>query len=251
MSKLKITYVGHATFLIEMDGQFILTDPNFSRKTLFAKRLKDPGIKPEEIPPLTAIVITHANYSHLDLFSFKYFSLKTPVIVPQGLGKFLQKFLRNPIIELPAWGEHSFEKLKIYSVPVKHHGCRWSGLRWRAATGYLLEKEGETVLFPGDTGYGEQFKEISNLHRVKVALLPIGHYHPRWLRKRSQMNPAEALKAFNDLKGEVMIPYHWGTFHSFFEQPEIPIEKLKKLLKGKPNDKVKILEIGESFSSEN
>lgn len=247
MSKPKITYVGHASFLIEMKGKFILTDPNFSKKVLFIPRLKEPGIKPENLPPLTAIAVTHAHYDHLDLFSFKYFSLRTPLIVPKGLGGFMEKFLRNPIIEIPPWSEHTLENIQIYSVPVKHRGFRLSGLTLRATTGYLFKQEEETVFFPGDTAYGEHFRAIANLYKVKTALLPIGAYEPRWIMRNRHMNPEEALKAFEDLKAETLIPYHWGTFRLSSEKPEAPIEWLKNLLKEKPNDKVKILEPGETF----
>lgn len=248
MSKSKITYIGHATFLIEMDGQFILTDPNFSKKTLLSKRLQEPGMKPENLPDLTCIAISHANYSHLDFFSFKYFSLKTPIIVPHGLGKFLQKFLRNPIIELPPWGEHLFGDLKINSVPVKHTGFRWSGLRWRESSGYLFTKSDQTIYFPGDTAYSDHFREVSNLHNIDIALLPIGNSEPRWWMKNRKMNPKESLRAFKDLKAKLMIPYHWGTFHSPFLQPDKSLEIFKEEIKNQKIENVKILEVGGSYS---
>jgi L-ascorbate metabolism protein UlaG (beta-lactamase superfamily) len=244
---LKITYVGHATHLIEMDGEFILTDPNFSKKVLFVSRLKEPGIKPEDLPPLSAIAITHAHFDHLDIFSFKYFSLNIPIIVPEGLGKLITKFLKNPVIEIPTWGEHTLNQLHIHSVPVKHHGFRISGLTWRGTTGYIFEKAGKKVFFPGDTAYGDHFKKIANLHKIDVALLPIGGYEPQWFMKHRHMNPAEALQALEDLKADAMIPYHWGTFRISKEAPEAPIVWLNNLLKDKPNPKVKILEPGESF----
>jgi len=250
MSKLKITAIGHATHLVEMDGEFLITDPNFSKKLWALHRLQEPGIRPEDLPPLTAIVVTHAHYDHLDLFSYKYFSLKTPIIVPLGLGRFFAKFLRNPIIELPPWSEHKVGNITIHSVPVKHRGFRLSGLTWRATTGYVFEKNHRKVFFPGDTAYGEHFKKIANLYQVEVALLPIGAYKPRWLMKNRHMNPSEAVDAFRDLKAETMIPYHWGVFRISREEPEAPGEWLKNILSEKPELKVKILAVGESYSPE-
>jgi L-ascorbate metabolism protein UlaG (beta-lactamase superfamily) len=247
MSKLKITSVGHATHLIEMDGEHILTDPIFSKKALFQRRLKEPGIRPEDLPPLTAIVVTHAHYTHLDLFSYKFFPLSVPIVVPLGLGKFLAKFLRNPIVEIPPWGEHTVGGVKIHTVPVRHRGFRLSGFTWRATTGYVFEKGGSKVFFPGDTAYGDHFKKIASLHEIDVALLPIGAYEPRWFMKHRHMNPSEAIDAFLDLKADIMIPYHWGVFRLSKEEPEAPLEWLKNILKEKSFQNVKILEPGEYF----
>lgn len=250
MSKLKITFVGHATHLIEMDGDFLLTDPLLSKKVLLFPRHQDLGIRPENLPPLKAILVTNAHYDHLDIFSYKYFPLNVPIVVPLGLGKFVAKFLRNPVVELPLWGEHKIGDLTIHSVPVKHRGFRLSGLTWKAATGYVIEKNQGKVFFPGDTAYGEHFKQISGLHTLDAALLPIGSYEPRWLMKRRHMNPAEALQALDDLKAETMIPYHAGAFRFSQENLEAPLEWLNNLLRDKPDPRVKILEPGESFSKE-
>lgn len=248
MSKLKITYVGHATHLIDLEGETFLTDPNFSRKVLFVPRLKEPGLKPEDLPPLTAILVTHAHYDHLDLFSYKYFSLSTPIVAPLGLGKFIAKFLKNPIIEIAPWGEHRIGGVTVHAVSVRHFGFRLSGLTWHSTTGYVLEKDGKCVFFPGDTAYGEHFKKIAHLHKLDVALLPIGAYEPRWFMKYRHMNPAEALEAFRDLGAQTMIPYHWGFFRLSQEDPEAPLQWLKTLLAERPDPNVKILDPGQSFS---
>jgi len=250
MSKLKITSIGHATNLIEMDGEYLLTDPNFSRKLWIAKREKPPGILPENLPELTAITVTHAHYDHLDLFSYKYFSVHTPIVVPQGLGPFIQKHLRNPVIEIPKEGSARVGGITIHRIPVKHHGFRLCGLTWRDTAGYVFEKNGSTVYFPGDTAYGdgEHFHEVAAKHSINAALLPIGAYAPRWFMKHRHMSPYDALQAFADLKAEVMIPYHWGVFQISAELPEAPREWLEQLLKEKPNAQVKILEPGESWS---
>jgi len=248
MSKLKITAVGHATHLIEMDGEFLLTDAVFSRKVLFWRRMKEPGIRPDDLPPLTALVVSHAHYDHLDLFSYKYFSLKTPIVVPLGLGKFFAKFLKNPIVEIPPWSEHRIGNITIHSVPVKHRGFRLSGLRWQATSGFVFEKSHQKVLFPGDTAYGDHFKKIAHLHNLDVALLPIGGYSPPWFQKGRHLNPSEAVNAFLDLKAKTMIPYHWGVFRISQEEPEAPLSWMKNILGEKPGLNVKILEPGESFS---
>ncbi len=252
MSKLKITSIGHASHLIEMDGEFLITDPNFSRKMWIAKREKEPGIAPEDLPQLAAIVVTHAHYDHLDLFSYKYFSIHIPIVVPEGLGSFIKKHLRNPVIEIPKEGSVLVGGIKIHRVPVKHFGFRLFGLTWRETTGYLFEKNGKKVYFPGDTAYGdgEHFRKAAAKHAIDAALLPIGAYAPRWFMKSRHMNPPDALQAFSDLKAKVMIPYHWGVFQISAEPVEAPREWLEQILKEKPDSRVKILRPGEHWSSE-
>ncbi len=245
---LKITFIGHATFLIEMEDEFILTDPLFSKKVLGFPRHQEPGIKPEALPPLNSILVSHAHYDHLDLFSYKYFSLHTPVMVPLGLGKLLTKFLKNPIVEIPPWSQYAMGEMTIHAVPVKHTGFRLSGLTWKNTTGFILEKNGIKIFFAGDTADGDHFRKIAELHKIDVALLPIGNYEPRWLMKHRHMNPEEAVQAFLDLKAEVMIPYHWGAFRLSQESLEEPGLELKRILKERPGLKVKILKPGESFS---
>lgn len=247
MSKLKITFVGHATFLIEMGGEFLLTDPNFSHKILGFSRLQEPGIRPDTLPDLNAITVTHAHYDHLDIFSYKYFPLKTPIVVPEGLGKLINKFLPNPVTEILPWSEHQIGNITIFTVPVKHQGFRLSGLTYRATTGYLFKKDDLSIFFPGDTAYSEHFAEIAKAHKIDIALLPIGAYEPRWFMKNRHMNPEEALKAFEDLKARIMIPYHWGAFKISAEKPEAPLEWLQKILSEKADERVKILKPGEFY----
>lgn len=247
MSKLKITFVGHATFLIEMDGESILTDPNFSNKILGMPRLQPPGIKPENLPPLNAITVTHGHYDHLDIFSYKYFSTQTPIVAPEGLGDFFRKFLPNPVTEISPWSEHKIGNIQVFTVPVKHQGFRLSGLTYRSTTGFIFKKDDCSIFFPGDTAYSDHFTEIAKAHKIDIALLPIGAYEPQWLMKKRHMNPEEALKAFEDLKARVMIPYHWGAFRFSAEKPEAPLEYLQKILGEKPDERVKILQAGQSY----
>jgi len=248
MSKLKITFIGHATFLLELDGEAILTDPNFSQKVLGLPRHQAPGLSPEALPPLKAIAVSHGHYDHLDIFSYKYFPLQTPIVAPTGLGSFFQKFLPNPVTEIAPWGEHRVGNVQVFSVPVKHQGFRLSGLSYRGTTGFLFKISDTSILFPGDTAYSEHFSEIAKAHKVDIALLPIGAYEPRWFMKKRHMNPEEALQAFSDLKARVMIPYHWGSFKLSAESPQAPVEWLQKILSEKPDERVKILQAGMAYS---
>ena len=249
MSTLQITHLGHGTNLVQIQGQNFLTDPVFSDKIfMFFKRKKAVGLKPENLPPLSAILISHAHYDHLDIFSYKFFKTTLPIIVPKGLGSFVSKFLPNPVIEIPSDGKHLHQGVEIHALPVQHHGCRWLPLRYRAATAYLLKSAESCVYFCGDSGYGPHFAKAGQAFPIDAALLPIGGYHPRWWLKRQKMTPEEALQAFEDLQAKQMIPINWGVFDFLREDAEEAWKRLeaeagKKGLGGK----VRLLQPGQSL----
>ncbi|MBI2092650.1 MAG: MBL fold metallo-hydrolase [Deltaproteobacteria bacterium] len=249
---IAITYIGQATTLIEINGQNILTDPVFSNKVLFVKRHEELKFNPADIPELAAVVISHAHHDHLDINSFKYIKSTVPVFVPAGFGKFLSKFIRNPVIEMNEWASHNLpDGMKIIAAPAKHVGFRWSGLRFRKCCSYILAKESSSVYFAGDTEFGEHFKEIGNLcsnpNPIDVALLPIGGYSPKWL-KRYHMNPIAAIDAFICLRAKHMIPIHFGTFRFSTEKMSEPVEWLKRLADERNlSDRVHILNSGDRW----
>jgi L-ascorbate metabolism protein UlaG (beta-lactamase superfamily) len=245
---LSITYIGHATNLIEIQGQNFLSDPNFSQKILGFKRLCPLGIEPSRLPEISAILVSHAHYDHLDIFSYKYFKSTVPIICPKGLGKFIRKFLPNPLIEIPPHSHHVHHGVEIHTVPVHHHGARWLPIRNRAATAFVLKSQNGTVYYAGDSGPGNQFKETSQLFDIDVALLPIGGAKPVWLNKKQKLGPEEALQAFAELKAKHMIPICWGTFNFFHEKPEASRNELERLVAEKNlGSKVHILEPGNKF----
>lgn len=246
---LKVTYIGHGTTLIESGGQCFLTDPNFSDRILTFKRRQAPGLDPRQLPELSAILVSHAHYDHLDLFSYKFFKVNVPLLCPKGLGKFIRKFLPNPVVEIPPWSHHRHQGVEIHLVPVKHHGFRWLPFRNRAAGAFVLKSAAGTVYFAGDTGPGEHFKETASLFEIDLALLPIGGYHPAWMHKKSKLNPEKALEAFTQLRAKHLIPIGWGTFDFFGEKPEAAKEELSKLIAEKKLEaQVHLLIPGQSFT---
>ena len=230
MSMLAITYIGHATTLIEFEGVTLLTDPNFGKRVFFAKRIEPLTYDPGKLPDLSAIVISHAHLDHLNISSFKYIKSSVPVFVPAGLGRFISKFVKNPIIELNHWATHKLPGgTEITATEARHAGFRWTGLRYRQCNGYIM-KSTERVFFAGDTGYGQHFKEIGRLHApLDAAILPIGGYAPRCFMQKRHLNPAEALEAFTDLGARYMIPIHHGTFKLSTEKMTQPAEWLVRL----------------------
>lgn len=231
---LTITYIGHATTLIEANGKAVLTDPHFSKRTLFVKRSEELCYDPGDLPKLSAVVISHAHHDHLDLASFKYIDGSVPVFVPEGLAKFLGRFIQNPVIELGHYATHTLsDGTKISAVDAKHTGFRWTGLRFRKCNGYIIDIDGAKAYFAGDTAYGDHFKEIKTFFgaesQLDAALLPIGAYEPRWLQKRRNMTPLESVEAFIDTGAKAMVPIHYGSFRISAEKLSAPLEWLNRV----------------------
>ena len=253
MSMIAITYIGHATTLIRSGESVVLTDPLFSERVFFAKRQEPINIDLGRLPELSAIVISHAHFDHLDLNAFRYIKSNVPVFVPGGVGRLASKYIRNPIIELDPYSSHTLSNgTEITATEARHRGFRISGLRYRRCNGYVLKfKNGEKAFFAGYTGYGEHFKEIcanySGEGPINVALLPITSYAPKWFMQKHHLNPTEALEAFLDLGAEKMVPIHFGTFKLSSEKMDEPIEWLKRVSSERNlSENIVILKSGET-----
>lgn len=211
---LKITYIGHATCLIQTGGNTILTDPHLGRRCLFFRRNKQIAMDMGNLPTPSVVLISHAHYDHLDVDSFKYIPSTVPIIVPAKVARAVCEFVNNPVIELAHWVPYSIaDGLTITPIPVRHFGGRIvPNLRFRQVNGYHISIAGHQIYFAGDTVYGTHFKEVGNMYQLDVALLPVGNMMPGWCRLTSSLNGLETLQAFIDLKAKHCIPIHWGTF---------------------------------------
>ncbi|MBI2083528.1 MAG: MBL fold metallo-hydrolase [Deltaproteobacteria bacterium] len=245
---LKISFLGHATVLIESNGVTLLTDPVLSNRIFWLKRQSPLPINPGDLPPLSAILISHAHYDHLDLPSFKYIPSRVPVIVPPELKKLVSKTLKNPVMELKTGETFSVAKdLTVKAFPVAHYGFRILPFRYTKCNGYLINLNGHKIFFPGDTAYRSDFKELTS-EGIDMALMPIGCYQPEWFMKKRHISPAEAIQIFEEIEAKQMIPIHWGTFQLSTEPLNEPIEWLERLVAEKGiAKKVQILKPGESF----
>ncbi|MFH1874039.1 MAG: MBL fold metallo-hydrolase [Pseudomonadota bacterium] len=244
-------YIGHATTLIKIGQTCFLTDPNFSNRVLFFKRQVKLTPAPNELPKIDTILISHVHFDHLDFNSYKYISVNVPIIVPESCYKLLAKYLPNPVTELGLFATHNLrDGSKITAVTARHRGGRLSHLRYTTTNSYLIQKDGCTVFFCGDSGYGPHFKEIANLAKIDLALLPIANYEPQWFMKTRHMKPGEAVQAFEDLKAKWMIPIHWGTFKLSAEPLNQPLKLLDKIIAERPSlkDKIHILPHGQEIT---
>jgi L-ascorbate metabolism protein UlaG (beta-lactamase superfamily) len=219
---IKITFVNHSTFLIQVDGLNILTDPVWSKRTspfsfIGPRRVRPPGIRFEDLPKIDVVLLSHNHYDHLD--SNTVTALQDtfhPLFVePLGVGRFLEEFGIASHIDLDWWtGTEVARKVYIEAVPAQHFSGR--GLFDRDATlwcGYVVKTSHGNIYFAGDTGYNPStFKEIGARFSPRVSIIPIGAYKPEWFMAPIHCSPAAAVQIHKDVKSPLSIASHFGTF---------------------------------------
>jgi L-ascorbate metabolism protein UlaG (beta-lactamase superfamily) len=239
-SGIKITFVNHSTFLIQVDGLNILTDPVWSERTSpvsFAgpRRMRPPGIRFEDLPQIDIILLSHNHYDHLDVPTMKRLISKfnPKIVTPLGVGVFVQKLGGNVILDMDWWQENDIsDKIRIACVPAQHFSGR--GTFDRDATlwcGYVLVRDDGNIYFAGDSGYGDFFREIGERYgKMRVSLIPIGAYLPNWFMSPIHISPEEAVKVHKDVNSEFSIGMHFGTFPLADDGQDQPIVDLRESL---------------------
>ncbi|MBX3189838.1 MAG: MBL fold metallo-hydrolase [Labilithrix sp.] len=224
-ARLAISWVGHATVLVQMDDKLILTDPVFTPTVgQVSKRLVEPGIDPKTLPALDAVVVSHMHFDHLSLGSLDMIEPKVrTLLMPRGGVTYLTDF-SFPVVELRTWQAWEKDGLRITAAPVDHVGYRY-GIddAWmkESFTGYVIEYHGMTVYFGGDTAYEQRMFAETGMRfpDIDVALLPIGPIEPHDLMRRFHMDPAQAVRAMFDLGAKRMVPIHYDTFINSTDAP--------------------------------
>jgi N-acyl-phosphatidylethanolamine-hydrolysing phospholipase D len=216
-----ITWIGHATLLVQVDGLSVLTDPQWSERAgptswLGAKRLGPPGLAFENLPRIDVVVISHDHYDHLDLPTVKRLAVAhDPLfVVPLGMKAWFADNGMTRVEELDWWQGLEYRGVRFVCVPAQHFSQRslWDGSR-RLWASWAIVGRGKRLYFSGDTGYFSGFKEAGRrLGPFDVAALPIGAYLPPEIMKLVHLTPEEATQAFVDLDAKVMLGIHWGTF---------------------------------------
>lgn len=233
--EMLLTLIGQATVLIQIAGCNILTDPIFSDRAspvAFAgpKRVRDPGVALEQLPPVHLILLSHNHYDHMDLPSLRGLRDRWAPQVVTGLGNgaYLARRGLAGAVELDWWEAcHPRPGVAVTYVPAQHWSSRTLADRRRMLWGgHVLKTAAGTLYFAGDTGYGPHFRDIGRRLRPDVALLPIGAYEPRWFMGAQHMNPDDAVLAHRDLAAKLSLAIHWGTFQLTDEGIDAPLVAL-------------------------
>ena len=253
---MRITYIGHATLLLELGGATILTDPNFDPKLgRILPRVSAPGIALDELPRLDALLLTHAHADHLSFDSLERLSRRIPLFAPPVVAKWLRRLGFDHAIDLGPGESAHLKDLTIHAAAATHRGNRYGYDRWRSdANMYLLEAD-ETIFFAGDTALVEDTHGLvervlwSKGRELDLALLPIG-YAPWWKPgfRKGHLTHEDALVLFERLRARILVPYHWGTFRHVTATAHDAIERLRERLTDHHlSAAVRIIEPGESL----
>jgi len=242
--ELRVTFVNHATLLIQIDGLNLLTDPIWSERASpvsFAgpKRFRPPGLAFEDLPPIDAVMLSHNHYDHLDLPTLRRLAARhrPRVFCGLGNGRLLKKEGIANLTDLD-WGssETLNDLVSITAVAAKHFSGRGVLDRDRTLwTGYVLRSPFGSVYFAGDTGFGRHFEEIGREYGpIRLACLPIGAFRPIWFMSPVHISPAEAVKAHELLGAQTSLAIHFGTFALGDDGQTEPVDELKKVLSTTP-----------------
>ena len=232
-NELGVTFIGHASFFVQIGGRSVLIDPNFARWLFVLKRLRRPGLRVRDLPPIDLVLVTHAHFDHLHRPSLRAIvqnNLRTSgvapaIIVPTHVSDLVADLGFSEIIELDWWKTSRDGDLSVTHVPSRHWGARILKDSHRGYGGYVLQTGKHSIYHAGDTAYFAGFREIGRRLSPELALLPIGAYNPPQFRN-VHANPADATRAFLDLKARWMVPMHYGTFRLSHEPIDEPLQLL-------------------------
>ena len=226
--KVAITWIGHASFLIQFNDLNVLIDPNFANWLFLLKRLKRAGLRLRDLPPIDLVLLTHAHFDHFHKPTLRKLPAPKIGVMPWGVGDLARGLGFTRIIELQTWESFGRGDWKVTLTPCKHWGARTLRDLHRGFGGFVLEHQGRRIYHAGDTAYFDGFKEIRRLCRPEIALLPIGAYYPDSFR-HVHMGPDQAVQAFRDLRARWLVPMHFGSFKLSFESLDEPPRWLREI----------------------
>lgn len=222
-----VTWIGHSTFLIQMGGVCILTDPIWSERAspipwIGPRRIRAPGIPLGLLPHIDVILISHDHYDHLDRPTVRTLARSYPDarwFTPLRTGRWLLRRRVRDVTEMDWWETVDGPRFNVSCTPARHFSGRSLSRNNTLWCGWTIASENRRIFFAGDTALHPEFARIAERHGpFDAVILPVGAYDPRWFMRHVHMDPAEAVSAYREMAGVssgrrmVMIPSHWGTF---------------------------------------
>jgi L-ascorbate metabolism protein UlaG (beta-lactamase superfamily) len=237
---LRITFVNHATFLLQLDGINILTDPIWSERAspiswMGPRRHRPPGIRLQDLPPIDLILLSHDHYDHLDIPTLRQLHRDHHPTIYAGLNnaRLLARHGIRNVVELDWWQEAAARSdMWITAVPAQHFSGR-SPFQIDATLwcGFVVQTNDSTVYFAGDTGAGPHLGQIGRrFPGIDLAVLPIGAFRPEWFMGEVHMSPPEAVEAHLTLNAHVSVASHFGTFPPADDGQDEPVQILRTVL---------------------
>lgn len=233
--ELLITWIGHASFLLQVDNINILLDPTFFNSSCLFPRILPPGLMPEELPTIDYVLLSHNHRDHMDKRSLKAIyevSPKAVYMVPEGDKLWFERYglSQDQVHEYSWWESGTAKGVNFTFLPAYHWSQRSLFDRNRSLWGsWMIEIAGQTIYFGGDTANWHHFGQIAKQFPViDVALMPIGPCEPRKWMEKSHLSPEQAGEAFLTLNAKHFIPMHWGTFYFGVDYYEQPIERMSE-----------------------
>lgn len=232
-----VTFIGHATFLIRTTQLTIITDPVFAKRAgpfqlLGPRRSRAPGVRFDDLPPIDLVLLSHNHYDHCDLTALRALNERCApmVVTPLGNAPLLRSIGITNIEELDWWQQATRTSVPIWGTQAQHFSARGPFDRNKALwSGFVMQFGGKLLYFVGDSGYGPHFRAIGErFPGIDLTLMPIGAYEPRWFMKDIHMNPAEAVRAHQDVRTRASIGMHFGTFRLTTEGIDEPVASLAR-----------------------
>jgi L-ascorbate metabolism protein UlaG (beta-lactamase superfamily) len=247
---LTVSWLGHATVMLNLHGSWILTDPALERRIgigrgrakVGPRRLVQPALRVSELPRPDVILLSHAHMDHTDLGTLRLLPRDVPVVVQAGNRDLVRRF--SEVHEL-TWGENiELDGLRIEATQARHWGARMMADTHRGYGGYLLQKGDRRVLFAGDTAYTDLLTPLGRRGPIDLAILPIGAYDP-WIANHA--SPEQAWLMFRRLAAEWVLPVHHSTFRLSREPVGEPIQRFLAAA-GPDRWRVVATEVGETWT---
>lgn len=244
-SEAAVTWIGHATVLMQMGGLNILTDPQFSERAsplswIGPKRWQPPGVALDQLPRIDLVLVSHNHYDHLDLASVRALAGQAggpPLfLVPLGIKEWFDRNVPNAedhVLDFDWWDTQYILGATVHFVPAQHWSQRTLWDRNKTLWGgWVLEQPEFTFYFAGDMGYSRDTLDIGErFGGFDLAAIPVGAYEPRWFMRNQHINPDEAVQVHKDVQARQSLGVHWGTFQGITDEPlDQPIADLKQAL---------------------